>query len=47
MWEHQDQFYRDDLIRLFVDVPDILESRSFFEDFKELLKARFSKLISG
>jgi hypothetical protein len=44
MWEYQEQFYRDDLIRLFVDVPDALESRTFFEDFKELLKARFQQI---
>lgn len=44
MWEHQDQLYRDDLIRVFVDVPDVTEARSFIEDFKEVVKTRFQQL---
>ena len=44
MWEHQNESYRDDLIRVFVDVPDVSESRLFFEGFKELLKARFQQI---
>ena len=35
LWEHQDQIYRDDLVRIFVDVPDVPESREFFQQFKE------------
>ena len=44
MWEHQDQLYRDDLIRVFVDVPDIAEARTFIEEFKEVVKSRFQQL---
>jgi hypothetical protein len=41
IWEHQAQSYRDDLVRIFVDVADVPESRQFFVDFKERLKSRF------
>jgi hypothetical protein len=43
-WEHQDQIYRDDLVRVFVDVPDVAESRLFFQDFKERMKETFRQL---
>jgi hypothetical protein len=33
LWEHQGQSYRDDLVRVFVDVPDVPESRQFFLEF--------------
>lgn len=32
-WQHEGQVYRDDLVRVFVDVPDVPESRAFFVDF--------------
>ena len=38
------QSYRDDLIRVFVDVPDVPENREFFIAAKERLKARFQQL---
>ena len=38
------QSYRDDLVRVFVDVPDVAESRQFFLEFKERLKARFRQI---
>lgn len=43
-WQHEGQIYRDDLVRLFVDVPDAPESREFFTAFKERLKVRFEQL---
>lgn len=43
-WRHEGQTFRDDLIRVFVDVPDLPENRQFFIDFKERLKARFQQL---
>ncbi len=43
-WQHEGQVYRDDLIRVFVDVPDLPENRQFFVEFKELLKSRFRQL---
>lgn len=43
-WQHEGQVYRDDLVRVFIDVPDMPESRQFFLDFKEHLKSRFRQL---
>ena len=43
-WSYQGQLYRDDLVRVFVDVPDAAEHRQFFRDYKERLKARFQQL---
>ena len=43
-WRHQGQTYRDDLIRVFVDVADEPENRQFFVEYKERLKARFQQL---
>ena len=44
MWSSQGQSYRDDLVRVFVDVPDTSENREYFVAFKEQLKARFAQL---
>ena len=43
-WRHEGQSYRDDLIRVFVDVADEPESRQFFIEFKDRLKARFQQI---
>jgi hypothetical protein len=43
-WEHEGELYRDENMRLFVDVPDLPENRRFFLEFKERLKARFQQL---
>ena len=43
-WRHDGQSYRDDLIRVFVDVADEPETREYFIEFKEQLKARFQQL---
>jgi hypothetical protein len=43
-WRHEGRGYRDDLIRVFVDVPDATENRQFFLTYKERLKARFRQL---
>jgi hypothetical protein len=43
-WRHDGESYRDDLIRVFVDVADEPEHRQFFLEFKERLKARFGQL---
>lgn len=40
-WQQEGQVHRDNLIRLFIDVPDTEENRSFFHAYKEILKARF------
>lgn len=44
LWHHEGQPFRDDLVRLFVDAPDVAESREFFLAFKERLKSRFQQL---
>jgi len=44
LWQHQEQVFRDDLMRVFVDVADEPESRAFFVDFKERVKGRFKQL---
>lgn len=41
IWEHAGQFYRDDLIRIFIAVADTSDNQQFFRDFKEQLKLRF------
>jgi len=44
MWQQQDQTFRDDLVRVFVDVPADLETRPFFIQFKERTKIRFKQI---
>ena len=44
IWEHAGQSYRDDLIRIFIDVADTTENQQFFRDFKEQLKARYQQI---
>jgi hypothetical protein len=43
-WQHEGQVYRDDLVRVFVDVPDLPDSREFLVGFKERVKARFRQI---
>jgi hypothetical protein len=43
-WQAQGEEFRDELVRVFVDVPDTAENRAFFVAFKEQLKARFRQL---
>jgi hypothetical protein len=33
-WEHQGQVFRDELVRVFVDVSDTPENRQFFLEFQ-------------
>lgn len=35
LWRHEGEPYRDDLVRVFVDVADEPEHRRFFFEFKE------------
>ena len=44
LWRHDDQLFRDDLVRIFVDVPDGPECRQFFLEFKDRLKVTFHQL---
>jgi hypothetical protein len=43
-WRSEGHSYRDDLIRVFVDVPDTPESREYFVAAKERLMTRFQQL---
>ena len=43
-WRHAGVLYRDDLIRLVVDVPDSEENRQWMKDFKERWKSRLEQL---
>ena len=43
-WQHQGEEFRDELVRLFVDVADTDENREFFVGYKEQLKTRFTQL---
>ena len=43
-WIHEGQVYRDDLVRIYADVPEIPENREFFSEFKERLKLRFQQI---
>ena len=43
-WSHLGQEYRDELIRVFVDVKDDRATRKYFAEFKEELKLRFQQL---
>jgi hypothetical protein len=38
------QAFNDELIRLYVDVPDTPENLQFFQNFKEQLKANFQQV---
>jgi hypothetical protein len=44
VWEHEGEVYRDDLVRLFVDVADVPANREFFRQLKEQLKVRFRQI---
>ena len=35
--------YKDESVRMFVDVPDTNENQEFFIGFKEILKERFQQ----
>ncbi len=43
-WRSDGQSYRDDLIRVFVDVSDIPENREYFVECKARLMVRFQQL---
>src|SRR5438034_11701345 len=43
-WEYEGKVYRDDLIRVFVDVADLPANREFFLELKQRLKTRFQQI---
>lgn len=42
-WQFQGQVFRDDLVCVFVDVPDLPEHYQFFIEFKGRMKTRFQQ----
>lgn len=44
VWRQEGQTYRDESVRVFVDVPDTQESSAFFHEFKDRLKSRFAQI---
>jgi len=44
IWQHEGQSFRDDLVRVYVDVPDLEEHREYFLAFKDELKKRFDQI---
>jgi hypothetical protein len=44
VWRHGETIFRDDLTRMFVDVPEAAEHEQFFAQFKERLKTRFNQI---
>ena len=43
VWQVQDQIFRDDLVRIYVDVGDTPEAREFFVEFKQRACVRFQQ----
>jgi hypothetical protein len=43
-WQHAGQVYRDELMRIFVDVEDTVQNREFFHQFREELRLRFRQV---
>lgn len=43
-WRHAGIPYRDNLVRLVVDVPDLMEHREWMRRFKDRWKIRFEQL---
>ncbi len=43
-WQQREEVYRDQLMRLVVDVADTEENRTFFVAYKEQLKSRFQQI---
>lgn len=41
IWMHETEVYRDELIHVFVDAPDLSASQTFFSELKERLEVTF------
>ena len=44
VWEHEGQAYKDDLVRIFADVPDTPANRAWFLELKQRLKRDFQQI---
>ncbi len=43
-WQDAGQVYRDELMRVFVDVEDTVQDRDFFRQFRERIRNRFRQV---
>jgi hypothetical protein len=43
-WRHSGVTYRDNLVRVVVDVPDLVKNRRWMKQFKKRWKARLEQL---
>jgi hypothetical protein len=43
-WRHGEVIYRDDLVRVVVDVPDTTENREWVRQFKDRWRARLEQV---
>ena len=43
-WQRGGQVYRDELMRIFVDVEDTQPNRDFFRQFRERVRIRFQQV---
>jgi hypothetical protein len=43
-WRHGSVLYRDNLVKLVVDVPDLAENRQWMKDYKDRWKTRLEQL---
>ena len=43
IWPQDGETLHDELVRVFVDVPDLAKNREFFVGFKQRLKERFAQ----
>jgi hypothetical protein len=43
-WRHGGVLYRDDLVRIVIDVPDLAKNRRWMKQFKKHWKARLEQL---
>jgi hypothetical protein len=46
-WRHSGVLYRDELVKIIVDVPDTAKNRQWMKRFKSLGKSGFSSLNCG
>ncbi|MBI4600760.1 MAG: hypothetical protein HY721_02255 [Planctomycetes bacterium] len=44
LWHSEGRIYRDNLVRVFVDVPESAENRAFMQQLKQRLKERFAQV---
>ena len=43
-WRHEGVVYRDNLVKIVVDVPDLAENRQWMEDYKNRWRVRLEQL---